>query len=270
MKYVKLVLGSLLIALAYNILMIPNGFISFGTDGIGMIFNNLFNYNIALTILVINVVIISISLFINSANAFKYLYASLLIPLFIFLLSFVNVSIELPEQVLVVIISGLFIGFGYDLIYHSGFKAGTIFLLEEDIGDCIKIYTKLYSMIVDIIIVLMILFRTSHILAIYSAFIIFIARYITNKARYNLNDSKMFYVITNKDKQIKEYILKELGYELTELDVKGGYTNKKKSILLSVIAAKDYYKLKTGIMEIDKHAFVAITDTYDVINRKEF
>ena len=47
MKYVKLVLGSLLIALAYNILMIPNGFISFGTDGIGMIFNNLFNYYIS-------------------------------------------------------------------------------------------------------------------------------------------------------------------------------------------------------------------------------
>ena len=41
MKYVKLILGSLLVALAYNVLMISNGFISFGTDGLGFIFNYL-------------------------------------------------------------------------------------------------------------------------------------------------------------------------------------------------------------------------------------
>ena len=107
-------------------------------------------------------------------------------------------------------------------------------------------------------------------IAIYSLFIMAIVRFIVNKARYNINDSKMFYVITDKEKDIKDYIIRTLGYELTELGVKGGYSKKKRSILLSVISAKDYYRLKTGIMSIDKDAFVAITDTYDVINRKVF
>ena len=270
MKYVKLILGSLLVAFAYDLLLIPNGFISFGTDGIANVFNYAFGYNVPLLLIIINISIIAVSLFINSDNAFKYLYSSLLIPLFVFLLSFINVPIELPEKVLVIVICGLFIGFGYDLVFHSGFKVGTIFLLEEDLGDITGIYTKLYSVIIDVIIVLIVAFSKSHIVAIYSIFIIVIARYIANKARFNLHDSKMFYVITDKDKEIKEYILKTLGYELTELDVKGGFSKEKKSILLSVIAAKDYFKLKTGIMDIDSDAFVAITDTYDVLNRKEF
>jgi uncharacterized membrane-anchored protein YitT (DUF2179 family) len=91
-----------------------------------------------------------------------------------------------------------------------------------------------------------------------------------NKARYNIKDSKMFYVITSKEKEVKHFIMSTLGYELTELDVKGGFTNEKKSILLSVISSKDYFRLKSGIMDIDNKAFVAITDTYDVINRKAF
>ena len=270
MKYVKLILGSLLIALAYNVLMIPNSFVSFGADGFANVLNNLFGYNIALVILIINIIVIVISLFINSSNAYKYVLSSLLIPLFVYLLSFINVTIELPEQVLVMVISALFVGFGYSLIYSSGYKAGTIFLLEEDIGDVIRKYTKIYSTLIDIILVFIVMFSKTHVIAIYSAFIMFIARYIINKARYNLNDSKMFYVITTKEKEVKDYIIRTLGYQLTVLDVKGGFTLKKKSILLSVIAAKDYYRLKTGIMDIDEHAFVAITDTYDVINRKAF
>ncbi|MCR4581792.1 MAG: YitT family protein, partial [Bacilli bacterium] len=89
-------------------------------------------------------------------------------------------------------------------------------------------------------------------------------------ARYNINDSKMFYVITSKEKEVKDYIIHTLGYELTELDVKGGFSKQKKSIILSVISAKDYYRLRAGIINIDSKAFVAITDTYDVINRKAF
>ena len=80
----------------------------------------------------------------------------------------------------------------------------------------------------------------------------------------------MFYVITSKEKEVKHFIMSTLGYELTELDVKGGFTQQRRSILLSVISAKDYYKLKSGIMKIDHKAFIAITDTYDVINRKAF
>jgi len=88
--------------------------------------------------------------------------------------------------------------------------------------------------------------------------------------RFGINDSKMFYVITSKDKEVKNYIMHDLKYELTVLDVKGGFTKKKNQILLSVISTNDYYKLKEGIKIIDPNAFIAITDTYDVVNRKSF
>ena len=61
-----------------------------------------------------------------------------------------------------------------------------------------------------------------------------------------------------------------MKYELTVLDVKGGYSNKKNQILLAVINSKDYFKLKDGIKTIDPDAFIAITDTYEASNLKTF
>ena len=270
MKYLKLIIGCLLIAIGYNLFVLPNNYVSFGTDGMAILFKDIINIPIPLIILIINMIIIFVSLLINMKNTYKYLIPSLLIPLFMVATSYFNVSLELPEQVLTILVSSIFIGFGYAFIYQSGYKAGTIYLIEEDLGDFTKIHTQIYSAIVDILIIMIFVFQQSYQAAIYSLFIVVVTRMIINKARYNINDSKMFYVITSKEKEVKHYIMSTLGYELTELDVKGGFTQEKKSIILSVISAKDYYKLKTGIMDIDKHAFVAITDTYDVINRKAF
>jgi uncharacterized membrane-anchored protein YitT (DUF2179 family) len=270
MKYVKVIIGSLVVALTLNFFILPYGFISFGTDGLGFIFNNITILPAAFSILIINMIIILGSLMINPKNSYKYLLPSLLIPVFMYATSFINVDIVLPERVLAMVISAVFIGVGYTFIFQSGYKAGTIFLLEEDIGDITKIHAKIYSCLVDVMIIFVFMAQKDFQAAIYSMFIIVIARLITNKARYNINDSKMFYVITTKEREVKDYIIRTLGYELTELDVKGGFSQEKKSILLSVIASSDYYRLKSGIIKIDSKAFVAITDTYDVINRKAF
>ena len=270
MKILKVIVGSLIIAITLNFFIIPYDFISFGTDGLGLVLGTLFNFPAAFIILGINMLIILGSLIINPKNGYKYLLPSLLIPIFMYATSYIKVEIVLPEHVLAMVISAIFMGVGYTFVYQSGYKAGSIFLLEEDLGDITKIHAKIYSSIIDVLIIFIFMFQRDFQSAVYSIFIIAITRIMVNKARYNINDSKMFYVITSKEKEVKDYILRTLGYELTELDVKGGFSQEKKSIILSVISANDYYKLKTGIMGIDKNAFVAITDTYDVINRKAF
>ena len=105
-------------------------------------------------------------------------------------------------------------------------------------------------------------------LGLYSLVMILIIRYLITKAEFGINDYKMFYIITDHEKEVKDYILNDLKYELTTLDVKGGFTKRKNHILLSVISSRDYYKLKEGIKLIDKNAFIAIVDTYDLLNRK--
>ena len=212
------------------------------------------------------------SLFLDKKIIKEYLLPSLLIPIFVYLFSFLTsfYVIELPETLLVIIVVGFLTGFGYSFIYKQGLSASVVFLLEEMFGKVTKFHSKIYSWLLDVILLAISLFILGYQITLYSTVIIFISKYMITKTRFGINDSKMFYIITSKEKEVRHYIIHDLKYELTVLDVKGGFTKKKNQILLTVIDTKDYFKLKEGIKIIDQNAFIAICDTYDVVNRKSF
>lgn len=272
-RYLNVIIGCLLIAISVDFFVIPNNLLTFGINGFSTLLYYLNGMNPAINILILNLIVIIIgTLYFNKNTIKNYLLPSLLIPAFIFILNPIvkMYVIKLPEMLLVIIVAGVLCGYGYSLIYKQGFHAGTIYLLEEVIGELTHFHSKIYSWIIDIISLVIALLLFGYHIALYSLVIIIIAKYMITKTRFGINEAKMFYIITSKEKEVKNFIMHDLKYELTVLDVKGGFTKKKNQILLSVIDSKDYYKLKEGIKIIDENAFIAITDTYDVVNRKSF
>lgn len=272
-KYINILLGCALIAFAIDFIVIPNNLFTFGINGIATILYYINGVNPGLNILFLNIVGILISSFVLDYSIIKeYLLPSIMIPIFVYLFSFLAKSfiIVLPEMLLVIIVAGFITGFGYSFIYKQGASASVVYLIEEMLGKLTKFHSKIYSWVIDVILLAVSLVLFGYQITLYSMIIIFISKYMITKTRFGINDSKMFYVITSKDKEVKHYIIHDLKYELTVLDVKGGFTKKKNQIFLTVIDTKDYYKLKEGIKIIDPNAFVAICDTYDVVNRKSF
>ncbi len=272
-KYINILFGCALIAFAIDFIVIPNNMLTFGINGIATMLYYLNGVNPGINILLLNIGGILISSLVLDYSIIKeYLLPSIMIPIFVYLFSFLSSSfvISLPEMLLVIIVAGFITGFGYSFIYKQGSSASVVYLIEEMLGKLTKFHSKIYSWIIDVVLLAISLVMFGYQITLYSMIIIFISKYMITKTRFGINDSKMFYVITSKDKEVKHYIIHDLKYELTVLDVKGGFSKKKNQIFLTVIDTKDYYKLKEGIKIIDPDAFVAICDTYDVINRKSF
>lgn len=273
MKYFNILLGCALIAFSIDFIVIPNNLLTFGINGIATTLYYLNGVNPGINILFLNIVGILLSSLVVERRIIKeYLLPSIMIPLFVYLFSFLTSSfvIVLPEMLLVIIVAGFITGFGYSFIYKQGSSASVVYLIEEMFGKLTKFHSKVYSWIIDAVLLAVSLVLFGYQVTLYSGVIIFISKYMITKTRFGINDSKMFYVITSKGKEVKHYIMHDLKYELTVLDVKGGFSKKKNQIFLTVIDTKDYYKLKEGIKIIDSNAFVAICDTYDVVNRKSF
>ncbi|MCI8794110.1 MAG: YitT family protein [Bacilli bacterium] len=272
-KYLYILFGCALIAFAIDFIVIPNNLLTFGINGIATMLYYLNGVNVGINILFLNLCGILLSSLILDKEIIKeYLFPSIMIPIFVYLFSFISSSfvILLPEMLLVIIVAGFLTGFGYSLIYKQGLSASVVYLVEEMIGKLTKFHSKIYSWIFDVIILIVSIFLFGYQVTLYSMIIIFISKYMITKTRFGINDSKMFYIITNKASDVKQYIIHDLKYELTVLDVKGGFSKKKNQIFLTIIDTKDYYKLKEGIRIIDPNAFIAISDTYDVVNRKTF
>lgn len=272
-SFMLLIIGALLIAISMNVVLIPNNMFSFGVDGIGIIAYELTSINPGINMLLINLIILLISSLYLDRNVLKmYLLPAILIPIMVFVTTpLTNLfTLDLPEKMLVIIVASALSSFGYSFIYKQGYSGCTIFLIDEIVGKLTRFHSKFYSLIFDVCLVIISLRLFGHEYSLYSLVIVVITRYMITKVRFGINDSKMFYIITEKEKEIKHYIIHDLKYELTVLDVKGGFTKKNNQILLTVISSSDYFKLKEGIKLIDPKAFIAITDTYDVLNRKSF
>lgn len=98
----------------------------------------------------------------------------------------------------------------------------------------------------------------------YSVIILYIISVMSDRIILGISDSKAFYIVTDEEEAIKEYILKYLNHGVTVFNAKGGLAKEKHNVLMCVLPTKDYYKLKEGIAQIDPEAFFVVTDAYEV------
>lgn len=268
-KYSKILLGCLLISLGLNIFIIPSRLIPSGILGLTSMLSYNYGFNNSALLLIINVWTLWLIYMIYDKDRLKqYLIPTLSLPLFIYLTSYIHIDLTGSVEELLIAIAGAFImGYGYSLMYKEGFKTGSINILEDIYNDFAKKNTRLLSRGFDVVLVL----ATTKIFgieqALYSTIVIVIIRHMTTKARIGISDSKAFYIITTKEKEVKKYLMEELHHDLTAFDAEGGFSKKKSRVIMSVISTKDYFRVKEGIQLIDPKAFISITDNYEVMNR---
>lgn len=267
-KYLKVIIGCLLISLGLNIFIIPSRLIASGTIGLTSILSYNYGFNNAALLLIINIWTLWLIYMIYSKKRLEeYLLPSLLLPLCIYLTSFINIDLSHHVEELLLTISGAFVmGYGYGFLYKEGYKVGAINILEDMYNDFRKKNSRILSRLFDISLLLFSLFSYGLEQTLYSIMLIIIIRRMTTKARIGISNTKAFYIITTKEKEIKKYLMEELHHDLTSFDAEGGFSKKKNKVIMTVINTKDYYKVKEGIKLIDPKAFISITDNYEVMN----
>ncbi len=268
-KYIKIIIGCLVISLGLNIFLRPSKLIASGALGFASLLSYDYNFNVVAILLILNVwVLWLVYMIYNKEKLNDYLIPSLLVPFFIFLTSFIKIDLtDSVEELLLAIFGAIVTGYGYSFLYKEGLKVGAINILEDIFNDINNKNTRLISRTFDIFLVLFIIVSTSLEQALYSIIVIVVIRYMTTKARLGISDYKAFYIITSKEKEVKRFIMEDLKYDMTLFDVEGGFSKKKNKIVLTVVPTKDYFRLKEGIKLIDDKAFISITDNYEVLNK---
>jgi len=268
-KYIKIIIGCLLISLGLNIFIVPSRLVASGTIGLTSILSYNYGFNIAALLLIINVwTLWLIYMIYDKQKIEKYLVPTLLLPLFIYLTSYIHIDLTHDvEELLIVLAGGFIMGLGYSFMYKEGYKTGAINILEDMFNDFSKKNTRFLSRSFDVVLMLASLYCYGLEQTLYSFISIIIIRYMTTKARIGISDSKAFYIITTKEKEVKKYLMEELHHDLTAFEAEGGFTKKKSKVIMTVISTKDYFKVKEGINLIDPKAFISVTDNYEVLNK---
>lgn len=266
------IIGILLNSLAFNLIFVKFNFVSAGLTGISVILNKLVGIDNHYVILFGNLILISISILtIGMKKTSKYIIGGLGFTLAVYLTEGLGayINLEFDDIVIPILISGIAQGIGEGLVYKSGYSSGGLSILALIIHEYTKYRIAIIVKIISYIVVIAGGFVFGPINILYSIMIIYIESYFINKITLGVSQSKKLYIKTEKVKEIKEYIIKDVKNGITIIDAVGGYTDKKYKVIICVIPNERCNVVVSRIREIDENAFVTVSDCYQVIGGKE-
>lgn len=263
LEYLLITIGSALAAFSLETILVPNSILDGGVNGISIILNLLFNWNLSLLIIIINIPFLYIG-FKNLGLKFlvKAIYSIIVFSLLLEVFSNINPVVD--ELLLAAIYGSLVLGLGVGLIIRSGgCLDGT-----ESLGIVISKSTSL-SVGQFVLICNVVIFSVAGIFfgidrALYSLLSYFITSKVIDEVSEGFEKGKAALIICDNGKKMAEHIYTKIGRTCTIL--KGnGLISGEKAVLYCVITRIEVPMLRRIVIEEDQSAFITITDISEII-----
>ena len=271
-KYFFLIVGSFFLALAFNVFFKPISIVTGGVSGISIVVYKLFGIDTTIFIAISYVILLIISLLVLGKETTKHsLIGSILYPVFVYLTQDIGAYIHfnVDNMLLIVLFGAVINGIGSGLTFKYGFSTGggdIIFQIlskyfKMSIGDAMRIINSIIIVSAGFFIT-----KGTEVYAwenvMYAIIVVYIVSILNDRVLLGLSESKSFYIITEHEDLIKDFLMNELKRGVTILDARGAYTGNKKHVILCAIPTKEYFLAKEGILAIDKDAVLLINDVY--------
>ncbi len=266
-RYFELVIGILLIAIAFNLFLLPNELVFGGVSGLSIIVSKFITIDASTFIMIASLLLLVVSFLVLGKNDTKAsIVGSILFPIFVNITANIGEYIKLDtgNVLLSAVFGGIIYGFGAGLVFKAGFTTGGTDIINQILSKYLHMSMGNAMLISDGLIVVLGGFFFGATKLMYALIVIYIIGLMTDKVLLGISNSKAFYIITNEDEKIRDYLLNELHHGVTIFSVKGGYTHKKDEVILCVVPTREYYRVKEGIHEIDSEAFFVVCDAYEV------
>lgn len=265
-RFLLMCFGMLLIAIGFNIFLLPFNLVPGGVSGLSIVMTKLTSISPSGFLYMANAVLLYVALFtLGPKFTIKTFFVSMILPVFIDITSVLNNYIVFGQDklILVCVYAGLLSGVGTGLVYKAGFNTGGSDILKNILMKKSNIPIGKAIMIIDGMIVIFgtIVFRDPMIF-MYSVIIIFVSGITAEKIMLGISNNKAFYIISEKAEDIADFAAKNLYVKASIMKVRGSLRHVDHEMMLIIVPTKDYYLLKEAIQAIDPLAFFTIIDVY--------
>ncbi|WP_342568254.1 YitT family protein [Psychrobacillus sp. FSL K6-4046] len=262
--YLYVIIGAAIIALGFNVFLLPNQVASGGVSGISTILKGVFGWEPGLVQYAFNIpLFIAGLIFLGAKFGIKSFVGTLVLPAVVLLTASWEPWTYNP--LLGALFGGITVGLGLGIVFRGGASTGGTDLAAQIITKYTGFSLGRSVLLIDGLIVLSaaVVFDIEQ--ALYALIGLFVTTKTIDIVQLGFSQSKMIYIITNKQDEIRDAIYKEIDRGVTKLPAYGGYTNEEKSILMVVAYQTEFTKLKHVVQIIDPTAFVIVSDAYEVL-----
>ncbi|MCQ2421183.1 MAG: YitT family protein [Clostridia bacterium] len=267
LQIVRIVLGSAVFALGFDLFLAPNRINIGGLSGVAMLLAELLGTgSVGLYMTVLNV-----PLFLAGYRKLgrKFFFGSLLGMTLsaLFLDFFVGIPAFPTEPLLGALYGGLMAGLGLGLVFLAGASTGGTDILARLLRRKFRSLRlgKLMLMLDVLVVSLTGIVYGDISKTLYSAIPLYLSSMVIDALLYGLDYSVVAWIITERFEELETAIGNRLGRGVTCLSGWGGYTGNPKSIIMSAVHRRQVPELKTLTEEIDPGAFMILQEAHQVL-----
>ncbi|MCE4051624.1 MULTISPECIES: YitT family protein [Bacillaceae] len=265
-EYIYVLIGSAIVALSFNLFLLPNNIASGGVSGISTITASLFHWEPAFVQWAFNIPLFIAGVILLGKNfGIKTLVGTLFLPFVVFLSK--DMEPWTTQPLLAALYGGIGIGLGIGIVFKGKASTGGTDLAAQIITKYTGMSLGKSVALIDGVIVI----TAAAVFSIEQGLYALLALFVTSKTidivQVGFGSSKMALIITDKQEEVREGILTKIDRGVTKLTAHGGYTDFERPILMCVVDQAQFTKLKLLVQTIDPSAFVIVMDASEVHGR---
>jgi uncharacterized membrane-anchored protein YitT (DUF2179 family) len=263
-EYLYILLGSAMIAIAFNVFLLPNNIASGGVSGISTILKSTLGWEPAFVQWAFNIpLFIAGVVFLGKQFGIKTLVGTIFLPFVVFLTN--GIEPWTMDPLLGSLFGGIGVGLGLGLVFRGNASTGGTDLAAQIINKYTGLTLGTCVLLIDGLIVL----SAAIVFDIERGLYALIGLYVTTKTidlvQIGLGRSKMTMIISDRQAEIQEGILNKIDRGVTKLSAYGGYTESERPVVMCVVDQTEFTKLKQLVKTIDPTAFIIVMDASEVL-----
>ncbi|UJL45471.1 YitT family protein [Virgibacillus sp. NKC19-16] len=265
-EYFQVIIGATLVALSYNLFLLPSRLAAGGISGVSTILFELYELSPAYTQFLINIPIFIIGWIAMGKNfSWKTLVGTFWVPFIIWLTT--NFPYTVDNPLLGAIYGGIILGTGLGIVYKgNGSTGGT-----AAIAQIVKKFTGLSSgysqLIVDGFVVISSIIVFNLELTLFALMCIYITSKTIDFVQLRTSASKLILIITEEEEKIQALIRDRIDRGLTKVRSVGGYSNEDKTMILCVTEQQEAVQLKKILQKEEPSSFVIYINASEIQGR---
>ncbi|HDR7517986.1 YitT family protein [Bacillus mobilis] len=254
-EYVLLTIGSIIVAGSLELILAPNGLVDGGVTAIAIMANKVAGLPLYGVFLGLNIPILLFTAKVMGKKFFiRTSYANVVTTLgLIYLKPFPAIT---TSELLIVLYGGVLFGIGVGIVVKMGGAIDGSEMLAVWMNKHFKVPISTFLLAVNAVIFTFVAILFSIEQAMFSLAIFYIVTKMIDFILDGINQGKSVMIISGKNKEIGDLLMKELQLSVTYLHGEGGFLGEEKRIIYCITNRFIYPKMKDLVLSVDPTAII--------------
>ncbi len=264
--YAIITLGLFINALGWTAFLIPAEITGGGVTGVATLIFYASKFPVGVSYLVINIILVVIGMkHLGKAFGIKTIYATVILSIFLSVLSGVIKGPIVDENFMSAVIGGILAGAGVGLVFSQGGSTGGTDIIAMIVNKYRNISPGKIILYLDIIIISssFLIFKSIEKI-VYGYVTMAITAYTIDMILTGAKRTVQLFIFSKQHEKIADRVGSEIRRGITILDGKGWYSKKETKVLLIMVRKPESHHILRIIKDVDPDAFISVSNVMGV------